>query len=519
MKISSCLTCFSLVFLMSCFSLVTSRTIGLEKVEDVNGGVNCAVCSVLLTIVDELALVYNETVQDTLKNVCNYLPEGLFRLTCQQAVKMFGNVIIEGLYSKETPDVICHALKFCRTDPGKEECHVLPLPKNSIRNQLQVFENKLKLKNVPIPKLVICEMDIFKPICEYLKKIFSSHEPAIDADSDGHSTFPTLRGSSWRGKDCNDLSNKIRPGIKPTNGDKATDSNCNGIFGKAPDSNKTYEDLFCKNSKPIGIAVLGDSINVYQLNSAVFEHLAFIIENELDWPQLSGFTGFMNNTWPVQKGPTNSIYLKLLENNRCIFRNPDTLNHMTKPNVFYENIVEILGYLDTVLPNGSHVMLTGLANGSVLYESLKNRIYPLGRVRNDINYGDMYTYLSCLQLNYLNNNGWMIKNATLRQLTTDYAMMLSGLVKNITLTKSYKNFDMAYTDVPILKLLEIWESMGGEDWQVIEPIDGFHINQNGNYLMADIYWDILQKEHPEWLGETNKYNQQIKKIFGDQGGH
>ncbi len=36
---------------------------------------------------------------------------------------------------------------------------------------------------------------------------------------------------------------------------------------------------------------------------------------------------------------------------------------MTKPDDFYNNIVKTLQYLDTILPNGSHVLLTGLANG------------------------------------------------------------------------------------------------------------------------------------------------------------
>ena len=43
--------------------------------------------------------------------------------------------------------------------------------------------------------------------------------------------------------------------------------------------------------------------------------------------------------------------------------NPDTLNHMTKPDEFYKNVIQAMTYLDTILPNGSHVFLTGLANG------------------------------------------------------------------------------------------------------------------------------------------------------------
>jgi hypothetical protein len=36
---------------------------------------------------------------------------------------------------------------------------------------------------------------------------------------------------------------------------------------------------------------------------------------------------------------------------------------MTKPDEFFKNVVTVMQYLDTVLPNGSHVLLTGLANG------------------------------------------------------------------------------------------------------------------------------------------------------------
>lgn len=71
---------------------------------------------------------------------------------------------------------------------------------------------------------------------------------------------------------------------------------------------------------------------------------------------------------------------------------------MTKPDEFYKNVVTVMEYLDTVLPNGSHVLLTGLANGSVLYDTLGDRVHPLGRAKNDVKYSDFYTFLSCLQV-------------------------------------------------------------------------------------------------------------------------
>jgi acyloxyacyl hydrolase len=127
------------------------------------------------------------------------------------------------------------------------------------------------------------------------------------------------------------LDKSVHPGRIPNNGDIGEDMNCNGIFGKDPNSTKSYEEIFCKNSKQIGVAVLGDSISAHfhlpeewfdatTISAAAFEHLAFILENELDWPQLSASTGYMNSTWSVTKGATRSTYLNLVNRNRCNFR-------------------------------------------------------------------------------------------------------------------------------------------------------------------------------------------------------
>ena len=36
---------------------------------------------------------------------------------------------------------------------------------------------------------------------------------------------------------------------------------------------------------------------------------------------------------------------------------------------------------------------------------------------------------------------------------------------------------MAYFDFPFAEVIERWHAMGGETWQLIEPVDGFHPNQ------------------------------------------
>ncbi len=77
---------------------------------------------------------------------------------------------------------------------------------------------------------------------------------------------------------------------------------------------------------------------------------------------------------------------------------PDTFSNMTTLQAMHDNLVKTMQYLDTVLPKGSHILLTGLANGSVLYDELSDRLHPLGRVKNDVKYPSVYTYLSCLEV-------------------------------------------------------------------------------------------------------------------------
>ena len=67
----------------------------------------------------------------------------------------------------------------------------------------------------------------------------------------------------------------------------------------------------------------------------------------------------------------------------------------------------------------------------------------------------------------------MTTNETLRDMTTNYAQMLSGLVKNVTLTQKFKNFDMAYTDFPIVTAINKWIANGGEAWLVQNLVISF----------------------------------------------
>ncbi|CAF1649860.1 unnamed protein product [Adineta ricciae] len=546
----------------------------------VNGGVDCATCTVFVGLVEKLATVYNESIVSSLERLCNYMPVEI-KGYCRIAIEYLGPIIIDGLVRKESPDDVCHTLKFCRNDPGQSECRLFPKRKSS------------RSYGSADSKASICDLPGMKEICDLLNKVFNNHLPLIDLDGDRFSSEPTMRGSSWRGKDCNDMSSKIRPGSHIVNGDVPIDYNCNGIFGLNSATGRSWEEDLCNETERIGIAVLGDSLSAHfhipeqwldarQFSSAVFEHMWFIIENEFDWPQLSTSTGHLNISWPNIQGsvyqslrihlshadlcflgPTRSLYSRLFSLDHCNHRDyqniavngartgamidivktltrdpkrdvpllvlyavvgndvcnghPDTIDHMTKYDEMYTNVRTALMYLDTVLPKGSHVLTAGLINGSHFYEYLHDRIHPFGRVGPPITYTDVYSYLSCLQISPC--NGWLTSNDTLRTLTTQRAVELSEAVRNASFSFTPKNYDIDYFEYPFSEVFQKWIEEGGEGWQLIEGVDGFHLNQFGHAAVSDAIWSWLETNKPQWLPKANPRNEDIENVFKDQGGY
>lgn len=58
----------------------------------VNGGVDCASCSVVLGIVDHLTIVYNESAAKALERLCAYLPDP-YQGFCKTALDFLGKSI------------------------------------------------------------------------------------------------------------------------------------------------------------------------------------------------------------------------------------------------------------------------------------------------------------------------------------------------------------------------------------------------------------------------------------------
>lgn len=178
------------------------------------------------------------------------------------------------------------------------------------------------------------------------------------------------------------------------------------------------------------------------------------------------------------------------------------------------NIMKLLSWLDTKLPKGSHVTIFGLVDGRVLWDRLWNRTHPIGQP-----YYRIYDYLNCLKVNPC--WGWLNSNETVRNLTTEHAMRLNRVYREIVAdTKGrYNNFDILYLDFPAAEIFDKFVREGGNPLELIEPIDGFHPGDMFNSLLADWLWDKILTLRPEWIGGVNPNNALIKEIFGDQGSH
>ncbi|XP_037366196.1 acyloxyacyl hydrolase [Talpa occidentalis] len=537
-------------------------------------GYTCVGCVLVVSVIEQLAQVHNSTVQASMEKLCNYLPEKLFlKTTCHAVIHVFGPDIIKLLSEKINADVVCHMLEFCKEDTGQPFCHLYAIPEEARKLTLEKAKQIVK-KSQTLKYLRsgsdICSLPLLAKICQKIKLSIKNSVPFKDVDSDKYSVFPTLRGYHWRGRDCNDSNKMAYPGRRPDNWDVHQDSNCNGIWGVDPKDGIPYEKKFCEGSQPKGIILLGDSagahfhiapewITASQMSLKSFINLPTAISDELNWPQLSGTTGFLDSPGRIK----NSIYLQLRKRNHCNHRDYQNISRngassqtlerfirslsrnqqldhpaiviyamigndvcngkidpvpgMTTPEKFYSKVMQTLKYLNAHLPNGSHVILYGLPDGRFLWNNLHNRYHPLGQLNKDVTYADFYSFLSCLQVSPC--HGWMSSNKTLRTLTSERAEQLSNTLKKIASSRKFTNFDLFYMDFDFQEVIEEWRKKGGQPWQLIEPVDGFHPNEVALLLLADCFWKKIQLQWPQVLGKENPFNPQIEQVFGDQGGH
>ncbi|XP_053323687.1 acyloxyacyl hydrolase [Spea bombifrons] len=536
----------------------------------------CIGCVLLVSITEQLAQVHNSSIQEAMVLLCSYLPsEPNLSGICALLIELFGSDLIKLLNYKLNGDIVCHALKLCNNVPGEPICHLYQTPKGGLKRAFKeaekiVMQSNTVMKNADVISdvfLKLCSLPILRSICETME----SSVPLEDFDHDNFSFFPTLRGYHWRGRDCNDMDKSVYPGKRPKDWDALEDSNCNGIWGFDPEDGIPYEKKFCDGTDAKGIIIIGDSaaahfhipmqwLSAINMSKETFADLPLALSNELDWPQFSLYTGFQNATIG---GWTKSLYLQLRKWNRCNHRdyqniarnggsshnvyqyveslarnqeldkpvvvfyamvgndvcnsNQDTLKYMTTPQEMKSNVLTTLEYLDSRLPNGSHVVLVQLADGRFLWDSIHDRYHPIGQLNKNVKYKHVYNFLSCLKINPC--EGWMTENETLRNLTTERADQLSSVLSEIASSYKFKHFKVFYFDNLYQKVTVEWSKLGREPWELIEPVDGFHPSQIASAVGAEIIWKEALLKWPELFGKENAHNKEITAKFADQGGH
>ncbi|CAN2389633.1 Acyloxyacyl hydrolase [Pristimantis euphronides] len=210
------------------------------------------------------------------------------------------------------------------------------------------------------------------------------------------------------------------------------------------------------------------------------------------------------------------VFYAMIGNDVCN-SSPDTLKRMTTPKDMKTNVMKDLEYLDINLPKGSNVILMSLADGRFLWDTLHDRYHPLGELNKDVTYEQFYGFLSCLKSNPC--EGWMNKNETLRSLTTERAEQLSSVLQKITISEKFSNFELTYYENLYQKVSAKWQRFGGNPWDLLEPVDGFHPNQVASAIGADLIWEEILEKQPDIFGKQNPFNGKILERFGDQGGH
>ena len=253
---------FALVFIFlssasrsAATSSSSARSYGRELKKGVNGGIGCLACTVVITLVEQMSVIHNETFVKSYHRLCNALP-GLYGMPCIALGEFFMPQIIDLITKKTSADGICHAIQFCYREKGQPYCHAFPrsdfheelLRSREVVSSPLTFEKSASdYESKDQAAFNPCNLPGVKPLCDMFQNVFENNLSLFDLDKDTYSAWvESSRGISWRGRDCNDLNAFHHPGAKPKDGDVFFDSNCNGIHGIDPITGKLYEDLFCK---------------------------------------------------------------------------------------------------------------------------------------------------------------------------------------------------------------------------------------------------------------------------------
>lgn len=271
---------------------------------------------------------------------CELFPSHVKTACSVVLVNVYGPAVIDGLLRGHNSDKICRSIQLCVED----NCRIRPTPMSNIGiamenglyemsvpahfNPDEEYHRELLQNTVLKAEETFGSLGLFDWIKDIIKRVVDK-KPIYDIDDDYFSTLPYLRGSNWRGKDCNDWDAKVYPGRRVDPHPLFNvDYSCNGINGTHPASGRPWKEALCVKSRQMGVAVLGDSagakfsipadyMNASRITNETFQGLYDVLLNEIDQPYFSAYTGFADGD---SHNPRNSIYKKMRERNLCNHR-------------------------------------------------------------------------------------------------------------------------------------------------------------------------------------------------------
>eukprot|EP01094_Clydonella_sp_ATCC50884_P019151 TRINITY_DN3683_c0_g1_i2.p1 TRINITY_DN3683_c0_g1~~TRINITY_DN3683_c0_g1_i2.p1 ORF type:complete len:602 (-),score=193.68 TRINITY_DN3683_c0_g1_i2:74-1852(-) len=525
-----------------------------EGPREEDGG-DCLACVLVLTVLDMNIDEDAEILEKVLVGLCTLIDAPLRRNLCERVVSEYGVDLIKAVLDRDGPNRVCQKLALCDT------CS-LALPEALESRREEVEASARRIGWALDRSLLSSEQRERFPSASANANANANAKadadlPRQDEDSDRFSaTQLSYRGAMWRGRDCNDLAPAIHPGLED-DVSGLVDNNCNGIYGLNPSTNKPYEREMCDGTSVRMLTVYGDSASAgfhippewlhFQNLSAVPQEAI----DEFDVPEKSWGTGFVDTI------NNASIALMLDERNHCNHRGfenlarngakmkdlapqsqnmgttdyptlgfvayigndvcTSALDKMTTPEAYENYLLEGLDALDKVLNPGSKIVLTGLADGSVLWDIMHNRTHPLG-----CTYAALYEFLSCTGSNPCNT--WLTSDADTRIKATQRAAELSAVgeatVEHTLATKNYTNFDLRFVGYAELMdgIINEVESNGNDPSSLIEAVDGFHPSQYAHRITSHVMFQIMLRKYPEYVGPVNSNNGAISRVFGQQGG-
>jgi len=530
-------------------SSATTRNVRRREADgkSAEDGIKCAICVFAVQEVVNNLPTATIPVRALLKKACDALPNDKAKDVCKFVVENYTEELISLLLSKESPDYICTKVNLCH------KCH-LYLGENFYNDKSVRLNSASLFERVQQRARIVSSMLFHQLKAHPIEPHHVGSRPKIDLDKDWFSSVHTIpRGANWRGRDCNDFSSKVRPGVKESTSG-TVDHDCNGIPAN-------YEKKFCSGEyAPKQLINLGDSatagfmIPVEWLKLQNLSHAFTALLDELDHPDQVWGSG-----WNAKEG-TDSLYLRLRDNNRCIHRQfqnvgknggdifdlsaqidtvsyggnnnkpalvtiayigndicQKSLDDMTTPEEFEKKLIEGLNKLDNVLAPGSKVLVFGLVDGSILYDFMGHLEHPIG---NNVTYSQFYDFLSCSGVNPCNT--WLTSNAKTRAAASARAMELDAVAERVAKSSKFKNYEIGFIDFSDMldEAFDIVTKQGKPLNSLIDPVDGFHpYVKYGDSVLSSVLWDHISRGYPDFIGPRNPSNDEIEKVFGDQGGY